>query len=386
MEACKYCNVSVNDDEYATALCEIIPTSDASFSGASVHGAEQQSSEFITAHAADIEASKVHWSELKTELRSDGEEQEEQRSNREVFRDLVKRTSVSGLFNQIRFTNFLDNDDFVLREKIAEGGQAEIYLAEHRAEKYSGQSSKVTVMKVFKLEGLPLLHLQHQLPLGFVNNPDHAHCSCIHVRLLDDGRFAFQMMRYWGDLRKLINLRMQDNHHQCPPFTMIKACIIMREIAEGMLELRGRNVTHRDLKASNVLVRGATDLCPRHGDAFHCKVADYECSGRVMGTKFWRAPEILRALKDKDIHIKPELFSESADVYSYAMTCYEVLTGKIPFEGVRSNDYEPIFSGQVQLEWPLYSEPKLKALMVRCSDLQPSRRPTFEEIVEILVI
>ena len=30
---------------------------------------------------------------------------------------------------------------------------------------------------------------------------------------------------------------------------------------------------------------------------------------------------------------KPEVFSRAADAYSFGMTCYEILTGKLPFEG-----------------------------------------------------
>lgn len=106
-----------------------------------------------------------------------------------------------------------------------------------------------------------------------------------------------------------------------------------------------------------------------------------------VGTRFCRAPEILRALKDihnnpdlfckralKDIY-NPDLFSERADVYSYAMTCYEVLTGRIPFEDVGSTDYEPVCSGKVKLKCPLAIDPQVKALL---------ERPTFSAISETL--
>lgn len=61
----------------------------------------------------------------------------------------------------------------------------------------------------------------------------------------------------------------------------------MYKIAEGMDWLHRHNIVHRDLKAANVL-----HTMNERGQA--CYVADYECSLGVVGTGFWRAPEILQ--------------------------------------------------------------------------------------------
>lgn len=52
------------------------------------------------------------------------------------------------------------------------------------------------------------------------------------------------------------------------------------------------------------------------------------------GTGLWRVPEILQQLKDK-VPTSELVFTNKCDVYSYGMTCYEVVGGRIPFE-----DYE----------------------------------------------
>jgi serine/threonine protein kinase len=54
----------------------------------------------------------------------------------------------------------------------------------------------------------------------------------------------------------------------------------------------------------------------------------------VVGTGLWRAPEILRQLKNK-VLTSELVFTEKCDVYSYGMTCYELVSGHVPFE-----DYE----------------------------------------------
>jgi hypothetical protein len=60
-----------------------------------------------------------------------------------------------------------------------------------------------------------------------------------------------------------------------------------------------------------------------HKKFFFCEVADFECSIGVMGMGFWQASEILLAIQNGNI--TSNTFMKMADVFSYAMTCYEVL-------------------------------------------------------------
>jgi serine/threonine protein kinase len=84
---------------------------------------------------------------------------------------------------------------------------------------------------------------------------------------------------------------------------------------------------------------------PRHdGTDFSCVVADYGCSVGVLGTGFWRAPEILVAVLDQTL--RPATFTQQADVYSFAMTSYEILTGWMPFEELGPEGYNVVVTGR----------------------------------------
>ena len=330
----------------------------------------------------EIEKSRVHWSEA---VQCPGAE-----ANREVFESLKKRW---GSF-------FVDRGHlWEIREKIAEGGQAEIFNAARAYPTSSdGKIKEGYVLKVFKT-GTALKYLQHHFPHGMLHSSDYSGFGLRHYAiknvlggiLLKDGRFAFEMWGDWGDLRKLIDLRMEQNGNQYPLFTDEEVGLILLDIAKGMEELHKNKIVHRDLKAPNVLVvrykdnRGTT-FFPAD-DNFHCAVADYECSAGVVGTGFYRAPEILRALKNREKNrgiVKPYLFSKQADVYSYGMTCYEVLTGKIPFaEELRMTDYDVVIDGR-RPDLPNHIQPVFKTLLTRCWLSDPSQRPSFEEIVNIL--
>jgi serine/threonine protein kinase len=112
-------------------------------------------------------------------------------------------------------------------------------------------------------------------------------------------------------------------------------------------------------------------------------VADFEISVGVCGTRFWRAPEILGDVKNR--RVNPQSFTEKSDVYSYAMTCYKILTGLEPFEreGYPQNNYDVVLEG-ARPKLPRDINPCFAELLTRCWHTEPSERPTFEEIVGIL--
>jgi len=266
--------------------------------------------------------------------------------------------------------------------KIAQGGQAIIFLAKYL------KTQEVVVVKRYTSCQVQAGELQrHMERVRKAGEKEYksGHCRVIWVSVDKKRRVSTIMELMAGDLRHFIDRR----GWFLPYAGKIE---LMKAIASGIKELHGCGFIHKDLKASNILFKdkvGEWDILKQHFNVteglsyslyrpIDVKIGDYESSDVVMGTGFFRAPEVLRALRDGT---KAE-YSAAVDVYGFGMVCYQLLTGKYPFEGHPMSDYDPVLSGKR----PDVSQyrPWMTELLHRCWDEDPHQRPGWDEILEIL--
>uniref|UniRef100_A0A0E0JLB2 Protein kinase domain-containing protein n=1 Tax=Oryza punctata TaxID=4537 RepID=A0A0E0JLB2_ORYPU len=189
----------------------------------------------------------------------------------------------------------------------------------------------------------------------------------------------------------------------CPrrriPFPLVVAVDIMLQIARGMEYLHAKKINHGELNPSNVLVK------PRQPDGgyVHVKVAGYGQPGITAGSAkasangnanangnsndnscIWYAPEVLKS--DGVADAAAARCTEKADVYSFAMICFELLTGKVPFEDNHlqgGKTSKNICAGERPL-FPFQAPKYLTALTKRCWHADPAQRPAFASICRVL--
>ena len=174
-----------------------------------------------------------------------------------------------------------------------------------------------------------------------------------------------------GSLWDVIHPR---NPSQVVSISWDKRLKIMKDVAKGMAFLHGCRppIIHRDLKSQNVLL----------DEHWNCKLCDFGLA-RIkslnsdmsrVGTPQWMAPEVLRE----------ESYTESADVYSYAVLVWELVTLRAPFQDI--SPLRVIFlvaHRNERLPIPETCPPNITHLIEMC--WKPAEeRPTFVEIIEYL--
>jgi hypothetical protein len=182
---------------------------------------------------------------------------------------------------------------------------------------------------------------------------------------------------------------------QNTPLPYLVAIDMMHEIARGMCYLHDMHVAHLDLKPSNVLLSSVSRLAGFKGNVGYdfVKLTDYDTSKTevqskpelqkfTIGTPKYMAPEMNNNYKNKSPSNMACPFA--ADVWSFGMTCSEILSLKEPF--LDTNNKEVILQ-KIKDRWrpelPINCE-ELTTLIKECWIEDPSQRPTFSNICKRL--
>lgn len=78
-------------------------------------------------------------------------------------------------------------------------------------------------------------------------------------------------------------------------------------------------------------------------------------------------------------------FTTASDVWMFGVCMWEILMlGVKPFQGVKNNDVIGKIENGERLALPSGCPPRLYSLMSQCWCYEPSKRPSFKEIKEVL--
>src|SRR5688572_18899039 len=266
---------------------------------------------------------------------------------------------------------------YTIERELTGGGMARVFVAE------DSDLGRKVVIKIlppdlaasvsaerFRREILTVARLQHPHIVPVLKAGDV------------DGLPYFVMPYVDGES---LDLRLRRSH----TVSVREALGILKDVARALAFAHERGVVHRDIKPGNVLLAAGSATVTDFGVAKALSTArrsgetgagaGLTHTGMSLGTILYMAPE--QAASDPEIDGR-------ADIYSFGITAYEMLSGAAPFAGLNPRE---MLTARLTLPPPPLASVRrdvpagLERLIARCLAIDPTDRPqTAAELVEAL--
>ena len=211
---------------------------------------------------------------------------------------------------------------YKIERKLGEGGMSFVYLATDIATQ--AQFAIKVLSEALSQDTNAMARLRREAALGM----RLAHPNVCHIMRLgetEDGLVYVVMPYVNGEI-------LADRNNRLGHLSLTDTVKFVKDMAAGLSVAHELKIVHRDLKPENVMIcRGpnATEFAVvmDFGLAKERKaegeLQKLTATGIILGTPEFMSPEQLRG--------KP--LDPRTDIYSLALMTYEMLTGKLPFQG-----------------------------------------------------
>jgi len=246
---------------------------------------------------------------------------------------------------------------FELIECIGRGGMGEVWRA------HDARLKRDVAIKI--------------LPIGFAGDPDRiarfehearAASALSHPNIVPVFDIGHENGKYWivselvdgESLRALISRG---------PLAPRKAVEIATQIAAGLAAAHAAGIVHRDLKPGNIMLRrdgrvGIVDFGLAKRVEPGLDSATLTDPGVVLGTAGYMAPEQVRG----------QAADQRADLFSFGVVLYEMLSGKQAFAGASSVEVMHAILKDDPPELPASVPPAIDRIVRRCLEKEPGHR------------
>ncbi|HEY0481551.1 MAG TPA: serine/threonine-protein kinase [Kofleriaceae bacterium] len=203
---------------------------------------------------------------------------------------------------------------YELVDVLGQGGMSVVFKGRHKL------TDQEVALKILP----PELAAHSQVKSRFLDEAkalaalDHPNIVHLYNFGQDEGYFVLAMQFVEGQTweRKILEAERLD---------WIASCRIAIDVLRALEYAHGRGVIHRDMKPSNVLVRGRDGVATvmDFGIAKMTTSTRLTATGQTMGTVRYMSPEQVRG---QEVDLR-------TDIYSLGATLYESLVGDTPFSG-----------------------------------------------------
>jgi serine/threonine protein kinase/tetratricopeptide (TPR) repeat protein len=210
-------------------------------------------------------------------------------------------------------TGFTFAGRYQIIEELGKGGMGKVYKAQDT------EIKEKVALKLLKPEiaGDKKTIERFQNELRFARKISHRNVCRMYDLNKEEGSYYITMEYVPGeDLKGMIRMMGQ--------LGAGKSISIAKQVCEGLAEAHRLGVVHRDLKPSNIMIDKEGDArIMDFGIARSVKGKGITGAGVMIGTPEYMSPEQAE-VKEVD---------QRSDIYSLGVILYEMVTGRVPFEG-----------------------------------------------------
>ena len=202
-------------------------------------------------------------------------------------------------------------------------------------------------IKTLKKEGISSYQFNSlKREVDILSNMDHPYIVK-YFGIFEDEHFIHIVMEYLKghDLSKIISLKDYND------FNENQMGQIIHQLLKALSFIHSKNIIHRDIKPENILFSDKRNI-------FSLKLIDFglatfsEQEKKIVGTPMYMSPEMIDG---NGTYV--------SDIWSVGVVVYQMITGKLPFDGGKEDDNQILYE---HIKTKEYNKEKLNN--VECSE------------------
>ncbi len=259
---------------------------------------------------------------------------------------------------------------YELFEKIGEGGMSVVYKAKDRL------LNRFVAIKVLKPE-----FIKDRKFIDSFRRESQAAASLSHSNIVNIFDVGQEGNIHYIVMELVTGNTLSDMIHEEGPLPYQRVIELTKQIAAALSEAHRNHLIHRDVKPHNVMLTAdGTAKITDFGiaKAINSSTIADTMSGGIMGSVHYFSPEQARG----------GYVDEKSDIYSLGIVMYEMLTGRVPFDGDNPVNIALMhINGEMVPPSKLVSgiPPALERIVLKATDkYQSNRYASVDEMIQAL--